>query len=371
MAATTSKDYYELLGVSREASQDDIRKAYRKLAQKLHPDKTGGDPEAEQRLKEINAAYDTLKNPEKRKAYDEILNAGPAFGMGGGRAQGSEGFDFDPSQFGGFGGGESFEDLFGSIFGGAGRTRGRTRPHGPRPGADLETTVRVTLRDVLKGTTRTVRVPRHEECGDCHGSGAAAGSTPQTCSACNGTGMYSRNQGSVFMQQTCPQCGGQGQTVTRPCGQCRGTGTVQRMRDLSVTIPASVESGTRLRLKGEGEAGAGGGPRGDLYVRVEVAPDARFTRDGANVECDVDVPFTKAALGGKVNVPTLEGEAQLTIPEGAQTGTRLRMRGLGLPAKHGKGRGDQFVKVRVTVPKKLTAKQKELLREFEKLATHG
>lgn len=357
MPATVNKDLYEILGVSETASQDEIRKAYRALARKYHPDKTGGDKAAEDKLKEINAAYDVLKNPDKRKEYDQRRKLG-AGGFGGFEG----GFDFGDA-------GADFSDVFSSIFGGMGgaggpRAGARTRT-AARPGNDLEARVRVTMKDVVNGTKKTLRINRPEVCAECHGSGAAPGSSPVTCPDCGGSGQITRGSSFFQMSQTCPRCHGTGQAITTPCSACSGSGRTTQQREISVTIPTGVDNGTRLRMAGEGEAGFQGGPRGDLYVRVEVEKDPFFERDGSNLVCEVPITFAEAALGAKVTVPTLDGVAKLTIQPGTQSEAQLRMRGMGLPSMGGGPRGDEIVKVVVEVPRKLTSEQKRLLKEFD------
>jgi molecular chaperone DnaJ len=356
MAATKQKTYYDILGVSEEASQDEIRKAYLKLAHKYHPDKTGGDTQAETKLKEINEAYHTLKNAEKRKEYDQARKAGFGGGAGGFQGfSGAEGFDFG-------GAGSPFEDLFSSMFGG-GAARGATA-RGPRPGNDLEARLTVSLREAATGTRKTLRVNRRDTCSDCHGTGAKPGTSPQTCPDCKGSGHTVVQQGFFSARSTCRTCGGTGTIIKDPCGRCAGSGVVRGERDITVDIPAGVDTGMRLRLAGQGEAGPHGGPNGDLYVYVQVAADELFTREGADLILDVPVTMTDAALGATIRVPTLTGAADLTIPEGTQTGRQFRMRGLGMPRLKGAGKGDQIVRIQVEVPARLNARQKELLREF-------
>ncbi len=366
MAAATQPDYYELFGIAPDASQDEIRRKYRKLAKEFHPDKTGGDKTAEDKLKLINAAYDTLKNPKKRKEYDEMRQARSAFG-------GQAGPGFDPgayaSGFGGFGGDESgagFEDLFGAFFGGGlgdrlgGAMRGR---HSVRPGSDIETSISITLREAADGASRTIRVPRREPCAACGGSGAAPGTKPVTCDACGGSGQARRTQAAFSFSQTCPKCRGAGKTIATSCPRCAGSGMTRTDRELSVRVPAGIVSGARLRLPGEGEPGEHGGPRGDLYVRVNIAPHEFLTREGDDLICEVPVPFHVAALGGKARVPTLKGAADLTIAPGTQNGARLRMRGLGMPGPHGQ-RGDEIAVVQVEVPTNLSTAQRDLIGQL-------
>lgn len=318
MAAVKHKTYYDLLGVSQDASPEEVRKAYRNLANRYHPDKTGGDKAAEEKLKAINEAYHTLRNADRRKQYDEELAAASAWGgFQGGAQPGEGGFHYTFTE----GGGESpFDDLFRSIFG-AGREPGGWAS----PGADLSAEVTVTLEEVARGARRSLRFTRHEPC---------------------------------------PACGGTGRSGAGACTACHGQARAAKPRTLSVQIPAGVEDGTRLRMAGEGEPGTGGGPRGDLYVVVRVLPHRTFTRDGADLRCTVPIAMTDAALGTTVEVPTLTGKAQLRVPPGTQPGNVLRMRGLGLPRSHGRGRGDQLVQIDVEVPKNLTKDQRDALRAF-------
>lgn len=350
-----AKDLYSVLGVSKEATQDEIRKAYLKLAHKYHPDKTGGDKAAEEKLKEINAAYDVLKNPEKRAQYDRFgsTDGGNPFAGGG---------------FGGFGGGGGgfeapFEDLFDVLFGAQGG--GRRSRGGPQRGDDLEMRLGITLKEAANGVSKKIRFSRNETCGDCRGSGAAAGSKPETCSKCGGAGQVRVSHGFFSVTQTCPKCRGAGRIITNPCRKCGGSGTVRSSRELSVDVPPGVDTGSRLRVSGEGEPGPNGGPRGDLYLVIEVAPHKHFTREGNSILCEVPISFAQAALGTTLRVPTLSGEAELKIPAGTQTGTQFRMRGLGMPDLRGYGQGDQIVRVVVETPTSLSKRQKELLQEFQ------
>ena len=354
-----AKDYYELLGVPKTASDAEIRKAYLKLAHKYHPDKTGGDKAAEEKLKEINAAYDTLKNTEKRAQYDRFGSAGEQFG---GAGAGGFGGGFS----GGFGGAEApFEDFFDVLFG-RGGSGGRRR--GATPGNDLEYRISITLREAAFGVKKQIRINRMDTCGDCSGSGAGAGSSPQTCTECGGSGQVRRAQGFFSVTQTCPRCRGRGRTITNPCGRCSGSGRVRTQRELSVDLPAGVDTGSRLRVAGEGEPGEGGGARGDLYIYIEVQADEIFTREENDILCEVPISFPQAALGATIRVPTLKGEAELKIPAGAQSGTLFRMPGLGVPDLRGYRKGDQIVRVHVETPTRLTKDQKELLKKFQELS---
>lgn len=350
---TMSRDYYEILGVSRTASQDEIRSAYRKLAHQYHPDKTGGDKEAEEKLKEINEAYDVLKNKEKRAKYDQFGSAGVGAGGFGG--------------FGGFeGGGSPFDDIFDAFFGGAG---GRGRGSRVQAGDDLEYPLKVTLREAAFGVKKRIRFHRMETCGECSGSGAAKGSSPQPCAQCGGAGQVRMTQGFFSVTRTCPHCHGTGKYVATPCMNCSGLGTVRTERELSIELPPGVNTGSRLRVAGEGEPGRNGGPRGDLYVYVEVEEDEVFQRDGNDIVAEVPISFTQAVLGATIRVPSLDGEVDVKVPAGTQTGTVFRLRGRGLPDLRGYRTGDQLVRVEVETPTRLSREQKELLRQFEELST--
>lgn len=355
MADTT--DLYEILGVDRSATQDQIRKAYLKLAHKYHPDKTGGDHEAEEKLKRINGAYDTLKNPEKRAQYDRF-----------GSTDGQQGFGGFSQGFGGAGGAGGFEapfeDFFDMLFGQGGR-RG---PGGSRAGNDLELRLSITLEDAAFGTKKKIRYNRRESCADCQGSGAAPGSKPESCPHCHGAGQVRVAHGFFSVTRTCPHCHGAGKIISKPCKSCGGKGQSKNTRELSVDVPAGVDAGARLRVTGEGEAGHGGAPRGDLYIFIDIQDHPFFERDGTTILCEVPVTYSQAALGATIRVPTLEGEAELKVPAGAQTGAQLRLRGLGMPDLRGYRQGDQIVRVVVETPQKLSRRQKDLLRELDELA---
>ena len=358
-----TKDLYEILGVSRQASQEEIRKAYLKLAHKYHPDKTGGDKAAEDKLKEINAAYDTLKNPEKRSQYDRFGQAGPGFGPGFGGDSGFGGFGFGFENAGGFE--TPFEDFFDVLFGRPGG-RGRRRA-AARPGNDLERRVTISLREAAAGAKRSIRFSRMEKCADCKGSGAAPGTQPRTCPDCHGAGQVRRAQGFFSITQTCRQCAGRGWTIDTPCGKCRGSGRVQTQRELAIDIPAGVDAGSRLRVPGEGEPGENEGPRGDLYIVVDVEAHDVFVREGNDLICEAPVSFPQAALGATIRVPSLQGEAEVKIPAGTQSGQLFRLRGLGIPDIRGYRTGDQIVRVVVETPTRLNREQKELLQRFQEL----
>ncbi|TAJ86314.1 MAG: molecular chaperone DnaJ [Reyranella sp.] len=351
-----SQDFYELLGVSRTASADDIKKSYRKLAMQYHPDRNDGNAEAERKFKEINHAYDILKDPEKRAAYDRYGPAAFEGGAGpGGPFQGGQGFDF----------GSVFGDIFEEMFG-AGGQRGRGGRADMR-GQDLRFNLEITLEQAYAGTEATVRVPSSVSCEVCHGSGAEAGSKPQQCPTCQGRGRIRAQQGFFTVERACHTCHGAGQVIDKPCKNCGGQGRVRREKTLKVNIPAGVEDGTRIRLTGEGEAGARGGPAGDLYVFLSVRRHQLFEREGADVHCRVPISMVQATLGGNIEVPTLDGKmARINIPAGAQGGHQFRMRGKGMPIVRSSQRGDMYIEINVETPTNLTSKQKELLKEFEK-----
>jgi molecular chaperone DnaJ len=347
------QDYYELLGVGRSASAAEIKSSFRKLAMKHHPDRNPGDKAAEQRFKELNEAYEILKDDQKRAAYDQYGHA--AFENGGGARHPGGQFDF-----GGFA--DVFDDLFGDFMGG-GRQRGSQSR-----GADLRYNLEISLEEAFEGKQAQIKVPTTVRCETCDATGSAKGSAPGPCSGCRGTGRVRAQQGFFTIERTCPNCGGHGRVITDPCGACNGSGRVHREKTLSVKIPSGVEDGTRIRLSGEGEAGTRGGTPGDLYIFVSVAPHRLFRRDGANVFCSIPMPLSTAALGGQIEVPTIEGKrARLQIPEGTQTGHRFRLRGKGMTELNGHARGDMFAEIVVETPVNLTKRQKELLREFEEV----
>ncbi|MFC7476413.1 molecular chaperone DnaJ [Dankookia sp. GCM10030260] len=354
------RDYYEILGVTREATEDDLKKAYRKQAMKYHPDRNQGDKEAEARFKDLNEAYDVLKDGEKRAAYDRFGHA--AFEQGGGGGAGG-----NP-----FGGG--FEDIFEEMFGRfGGGQRGGARRQANGRGADLRTMVEISLEEAYGGAKKTVRVPSSVSCEACSGSGAEAGSTAaQTCPTCQGAGKVRAQQGFFLIERTCPTCSGAGRIIKNPCKVCQGAGRVQRDRTLNVSIPAGVEDGTRIRLAGEGEAGLRSAPAGDLYVDISVQAHPIFQRDGANIFVRVPLRMTQAALGGAVEVPSIDGgRSRVTIPAGTQAGDQFRLRGKGFSVLRSAVRGDMFVQVSVETPQNLSPKQRELLEQFEAEAVQG
>jgi molecular chaperone DnaJ len=344
------RDYYEVLGVSRNATDAELKRAYRAKAMADHPDRNPDDPAAEERFKEATEAYAVLSDPAKRKAYDRFGFAGVG-GPGGGFQ--------DFGDLGNFS--DLFSDLFGDIFGGGAPRQRRGR--GQR-GADLRYNLEVALEDVVEGTQAQIKIPKMRTCESCGGSGAEAGSRPEMCPSCNGSGQVILQQGFFRISRPCEGCGGAGEVIQHRCPDCRGAGRTEVEQTITVTVPPGVDDGTRLRLNGEGQAGIAGGPAGDLYVVIAIKPDERFERDGANLHCAVPVSFPQAALGAEIEVETLDGKAKLKIPAGTQSGKVLRMRGKGVSTLRSSGRGDQLVHVYVEVPTRLTARQRELLEEL-------
>ncbi|MBE0454768.1 molecular chaperone DnaJ [Roseovarius autotrophicus] len=358
------RDYYEVLGLKRGASADEIKKAYRQKAKDLHPDRNKDNPEAERLFKEAGEAYDVLKDPDKKAAYDRFGHAAFEGGMGnGGPRPGAGGFGGQGDFASAFS--DVFDDLFGDFMGGG---RGGGRPRAAR-GADLRYNLRVTLEEAFSGLQKTIKVTSATTCDACDGSGAEGGAQPVTCPTCSGMGKVRAQQGFFTVERTCPTCSGIGQIVKNPCKTCQGQGRVQKERALSVNIPAGVETGTRIRLSGEGEAGMRGGPAGDLYIFIEVAPHEIFEREETSLYCRVPVSVIKAALGGDIEVPTIDGgRSRVTIPAGSQSGRQMRLRGKGMPALRGGPQGDMMIELAVETPVNLTARQKDLLREFEALS---
>tara|TARA_R110002110_G_scaffold245617_5_gene462079 strand:- start:23417 stop:24541 length:1125 start_codon:yes stop_codon:yes gene_type:complete len=349
----SKRDYYEVLGVEKAADEKEIKKAYRRVAMKYHPDRNPDDPDADEKFKEATEAYDVLMNSEKRAAYDRFGHAGVDPNMGGG----------------GFGGGsfsDIFGDVFGDIFGGGGRGRG-----GPQRGSDLRYTLDISLEDAVRGTTVEIKVPTLSSCDECDGSGARKGSAPVNCSTCGGIGQVRMQQGFFQVQQTCPTCRGRGKMISDPCPKCRGQGRVEKSKTLSVKVPPGVDTGDRIRLSGEGEAGPDGGPPGDLFVQMSVRQHPIFERDGKNLYCEVPITFVAAALGGELEVPTLDGRVKLKIPAETQTGKLFRLRGKGVKPVRGGAVGDLLCRAVVETPVNLNKKQKELLKEFQESLGQG
>ena len=344
----SKRDYYEVLGVDKNANEADIKKAYRRVAMKYHPDRNPDDPQADAKFKEASEAYEVLATQEKRAAYDQFGHAGVDPSMSGGA--------------GGFGGG-SFSDIFGDVFGdifGGGGNRG-----GPQRGSDLRYTLDISLEDAVKGTTVEIRVPSLSSCDLCGGSGAKKGSQPATCGTCGGAGQVRMQQGFFQVQQTCPNCRGRGKTISNPCPTCRGQGRVEKNKTLSVKVPPGVDTGDRIRLSGEGEAGPEGGPAGDLFVQMSVKEHPLFERDGKHLYCEVPISFADAALGGELEVPTLDGRVKLKIPSETQTGKLFRLRGKGVKPVRGGGTGDLLCRSVVETPINLTKRQREILEELK------
>ncbi|MEQ8558578.1 MAG: molecular chaperone DnaJ [Henriciella sp.] len=352
----SKRDYYEILGVAQDADAKALKSAYRKLALKYHPDQNPGDEEAEAKFKEVGEAYAVLSDPEKKAAYDRFGHA--AFENGGGGAGGNPFGNMDP--------GDIFENIFSQVFGGAGGFAGGRRRNGPARGNDLRYDLEISLEEAFTGKDTEISLPAAVECGACDGTGAEPGTSPETCPTCSGAGRVRATQGFFTMERTCARCSGRGKVITNPCKTCHGAGQVREDRTLQVKIPAGVESGMRIRLSGEGEPGQRGGPKGDLYIFVDVAEHDIFERDGPNLYCPAPVPMVTAALGGEIEIPTIDGgRARVTVPEGAQTGRKLRLRGKGMPSLRGSNQsGDLYVEMIVETPRNLSHRQKELLREF-------
>lgn len=353
----SKRDYYEVLGVTRSCTEVELKAAYRKLAMRHHPDRNQGNSDSEHKFKELNEAYDVLKDGDKRAAYDRFGHAAFEQGMGGG----GPGFGTDF--------GSTFSDIFDDLFGMGGGRRGGGGS-GRERGSDLRYNMEITLEEAYGGKTAQIRIPTPVTCEACSGSGAKSGTKPSTCSTCGGAGRVRHAQGFFTLERTCPACHGRGQTIENPCGSCAGSGRVNRERALSVNIPAGVEDGTRIRLAGEGEAGVRGGPAGDLYIFLSIAAHEFFQRDGADVYCRVPISMVTAALGGEFEVPTVGGsKSRVKVPPGTQSGKRFRLGGKGMPVLRSKQTGDMYVQVAAETPQNLTKRQRELLAEFDKLSS--
>jgi molecular chaperone DnaJ len=355
------RDYYESLGLQRNATEQDLKAAFRRLAKEHHPDKNPGDKASEQKFKEMAEAYEVLKDPQKRAAYDQFGHAAFEGGRGGQGGPGGFGPDFASSMS------DIFDDLFGEFMGGR-RGGGRQRS-GRERGSDLRYNMEITLEEAFGGKTAQIRVPTSIGCETCSGTGAKPGTQPSTCSTCAGQGKVRASQGFFTIERPCPTCQGRGEMISDPCSGCSGTGRVTKERTLSVNIPAGVEDGTRIRLAGEGEAGLRGGPTGDLYIFLSIKPHEFFQRDGADIFCRVPIPMTTAALGGQLDVPTVDGgKTRVKVPEGCETGKQFRLKGKGMPVLRSKVSGDMYIQVEVETPKNLNVRQRQLLEEFEKEA---
>ena len=355
--ADNKRDYYEVLGVAKGASEDEIKKAYRQMAKKYHPDLNPGDKEAEARFKEVNEAYEVLSDSQKKARYDQYGHAGvdPNFGAGGYQGYGFDGMDLD------------LGDIFSSFFGGGGARR--SNPNAPRRGSDVSASVVISFEEAARGCKKQVDVRLVDTCSDCRGSGAAKGSAPKPCPACNGTGQERRQQrtpfGVIQTQSVCSRCRGKGKIIDKPCSTCSGTGQVRRPSSVGINIPAGIADGQVITIRGKGNAGTNGGPAGDLEIQVAVRPHPVFEREGYDVHCELPLTFAQMALGAEVQVPTLDGNVPYTVREGTQPGETFRLKGKGFPYINGRGRGDEVVRVTVEVPKNLTSEQKKLLHAFE------
>jgi len=354
----TKRDFYEILGVPKNASEDEIKKSYRKLAMKYHPDRNQGDTAAEVKFKEAKEAYEMLSDAEKRAAYDQYGHAGVDPNMRGAAGAGG---------FGGFG--ESFGDIFGDIFGQARRQQGGGRQ--VFRGNDLSYAMEVTLEEAAEGKKTEIRIPSYDECDTCHGSGAKPGTSAKTCGTCQGQGVVQMRQGFFSVQQTCPHCRGGGKIITDPCTTCHGQGKIKRQKTLEIAIPAGIDDGMRIRSTGNGEPGTNGGPPGDLYIEIRLKKHEVFQRDGDDLHCAVPISFTTAALGGEVSVPTLNGEAAIDLPEGTQTGKQFRLRGKGIKGVRASFPGDLYCHITVETPVKLSEHQRKLLKELDESLKKG
>ena len=360
------RDYYEVLGVSKNASEDEIKRAYKKLARKYHPDMNPGDKEAEEKFKEVNEANEVLSNPEKKAKYDQFGFAGvdPNYGAGQGGYGGAGGFDFG-----------DLGDIFGSFFGGGFGGGGRRNPNAPQRGESIRASLSVEFTEAAFGCEKSITIDRFEQCPTCKGKGCAPGTTPEVCTQCHGTGTVTQAQRTPFgmmqSQTVCPKCRGTGQIIHQPCPDCRGAGVVRKRRTIQVNIPAGIDNGQTISLRGQGHSGKNGGPAGDLLITVMVRPHEIFRRDGTAVFCEAPITFTQAVLGGTLEIPTIDGKVKYDIPEGTQTGTVFRLRGKGIPVLNGRGRGDQYVTVNIETPRNLNREQKEALKKFSESLGEG
>ena len=364
--AQNKRDYYEVLGIQKGASEDEIKKAYKKLARKYHPDMNPGDKEAEEKFKEVNEANEVLSDPTKKARYDQFGFAGvdPNYGAGGpGWGDGAAGFDFG-----------DLGDIFGSFFGG-GFGGAQQRRNGPQRGESIRMSVSISFTEAAFGCEKDVTLERSEQCPSCHGNGCAEGTTPEICPECRGSGTVQvRRQtpmGVFATTATCTKCGGSGKIIHQPCAECRGNGRVHKRRTVKVTIPAGIDNSQTISLRGQGHAGKNGGPSGDLLITVMIKPHELFRRDGTSVFCEAPITFTQAVLGAELEIPTIDGKVKYTIPEGTQTGTVFRLRGKGIPVLNGRGRGDQYVTVTIETPRNLNKEQKDALRKFSALLGEG
>ena len=360
------RDYYEVLGVSKNASEDEIKRAYKKLARKYHPDMNPGDKEAEEKFKEVNEANEVLSNPEKKAKYDQFGFAGvdPNYGAGQGGYGGAGGFDFG-----------DLGDIFGSFFGGGFGGGGRRNPNAPQRGESIRASLSVDFTEAAFGCEKSITIDRSEQCPTCKGKGCAPGTTPEVCTQCHGTGTVTQAQRTPFgmmqSQTVCPKCRGRGQIIHQPCPDCRGAGAVRKRRTIQVNIPAGIDNGQTISLRRQGHSGKNGGPAGDLLITVMVRPHEIFRRDGTAVFCEAPITFTQAVLGGTLEIPTIDGKVKYDIPEGTQTGTVFRLRGKGIPVLNGRGRGDQYVTVNIETPRNLNREQKEALKKFSESLGEG
>ena len=360
MAAENKRDYYEVLGVQKGASEEEIKKAYKKMARKYHPDLNPGDKDAEEKFKEVNEAYEVLSDSEKKARYDQFGFAGvdPNFGAGGGGYGGGAGFDFG-----------DLGDIFGSFFGGGfGGGQTRRNPNAPQRGESIRMNLTISFEEAAFGCEKELELDRYESCETCHGSGAAPGTSPETCPDCGGSGVIqTRRQtpmGVFASTAPCSRCGGRGKIIKEPCKDCRGSGVVRRSRKIQASVPAGIDNGQTISIRGQGHAGKNGGPAGDLLVTITVRPHELFRREGTSVLCEAPITFPQAVLGAELEIPTIDGKVKYDIPEGTQSGTTFRLKGKGIPALNGRGRGDQYVTVYIETPRNLNREQKEALKKF-------